>query len=132
MSDAVTFEVRIRKFGRIISRHVEASNSEQAGRKVKGKKKKGVVILGIRKVDSEDIIGRADNFRLIKEVIGKMPMQVASKKFGIVNEDTTLDGIVFRKKYDLIGNETKQRQRHVIDTKIVKDSFKKTKKGDID
>ncbi len=87
------FVVKLRKNGDLISRHVWATSMQQACEKCKGK---GKYIIGAKKVKASDIIGDVKTFKLIKEIIGKAPPKV----YGIINEDTTLDSIVFAQKYE--------------------------------
>lgn len=93
------FEVRIKKDRKVFCRHVSASSPGQAASKCvgKGRKRKGKIIIGVRKLGVEDIIGRIDQFKQLRDVIGKVP----PRQFGIIDEDTTLDSIVFKKKYQV-------------------------------
>lgn len=90
-----TYAVRYRNFqGTITTRHVDATCPEQAGKKVKSK---GRFVVSVRKVRPEDIIGTVATKKLVAEVVGKMPM----KNAGILQEDTTLDSIIFKQKFDV-------------------------------
>lgn len=96
------YAVRYRNFhGTITTRHVDATCPEQAGKKVRGK---GRFVVSVRKVRPEDIIGNVATKKLIAEVVGKMPMKSA----GILQEDTTLDSIVFKQKFDIGVNDNKK------------------------
>ena len=93
------FAVKLKLHGNVVTRHIWANSPDQAVVKAcpKNSHKRP---LGVKKVRAEDVIGEINEFKLIKELrLGAAPM----KSYGIIDEDTTLDSIVFSKKYD-VGN----------------------------
>ncbi len=90
------FEVKIKKNGTTISRHIYANSPDQAkikceGRK-NGKKKRNFRVIGVKKVRASDLIGDVNTFRLIKEVVGKVP-----PTNNIIEEGTTIGEIIFNR-----------------------------------
>jgi hypothetical protein len=113
-----TFDVRLKKYGKIIVRQgIRASSAEQACEKCKNKK--GVIVLGAKKVDKSDVIGWADTFKNIKDVIGMRP----DNKTGILYEDTTLDSVIFNKKFEGVNTASDSRKRYKGKYNTVRDEF---------
>jgi hypothetical protein len=98
------FAVKLKTHGSVLTRHVWANSPDQAVKKA-CPKNSGKRAIGVRKVRAEDVIGEINEFRLIKEIVlGGAP----AKKFGMLEEDTTLDSIVFSKKYDMNNGKDKE------------------------
>ncbi len=91
-----TFEVKLKKNGKIISRHVWATGEDGAVAKCAGKKHKDVRVIGVKKVRPEDVIGDLKLFKKLSDIVGKIPPKFIVAP--IINEDTTLDSIIFGKK----------------------------------
>lgn len=98
-----TYAVRYRNIhGTVTTRHVTANKPEQAAKKVNGKAR---FVIGVKKVRKEDVIGIVATKKLIEEVCRKMPM----KQIGVLEEDTTLDSIVFNQKFQM--DEVKEKKK---------------------
>ena len=92
------FEVRLKKGdGRILSRHYEARDQKQAGRKANGHGR----VLSIRKVRAEDIVGNLEAMTLDK-VTGFRPPETSLLETG------TLEGILFPRKTKRRFNDAKR------------------------
>ena len=81
------YAIRLKTPRGIHTRHVEARNPELAKNQVKGKGK----ILGIRKVQPEDVIGTLSSMHL-DNIIG-----VSSRK-DTYSSELTLDSIIFNRE----------------------------------
>ena len=111
------FAVKLKFRGAVITRHEWANSPEQACKKA-CPKRSNKRVLGVRKVRAEDVIGEVNEFKLIKEMtLGKAPVQ----SYGIIDEDTTLDSIVFSKKYSMNKNNNKSKQQYKKNKEVYSD-----------
>ena len=85
------FVVRLKNNGRFFTRHYRANNGKQAAQSANGKGK----ILSVRKLHPDEIIGTIKSMNL-QNIIGVSSERV--RRENVVQEETTLSGIVFPRK----------------------------------
>lgn len=95
------FEVKIKKNGKVFSRHYPGSCQEQASRRARKLGK----ILSVKKLHKEDLIGIVTGINLNK---------AKYENKGVIFEETTIEDILFNKS-GKINEKEKRRRRFQIE-----------------